>query len=57
MGSRKAGRGSKRSLEAVGFILAEFVLKRSHGDPMRDNFMDLGHASWRSCVCERDICV
>ncbi len=38
MGSRRAGRGLKRSLEAVGFILAEFELKRSHGDPIRDNF-------------------
>ncbi len=38
MGSRRAGRGFKRFLEAVGFILAEFELKRSHGDPIRDNF-------------------
>ena len=38
-GSRRAGRGFKRSLEAVGFILAEFELKRSHGDPIRDNFI------------------
>ncbi len=53
-GSRKAGRGFKRFLEAVGFILAEFELKRNHGDPIS---MDLGHASWRSYVCERDICV
>ncbi len=35
MGSRRAGRGLKRSLEAVGFILAEFELKPSHGDPIR----------------------
>ena len=34
-GSRRGGRGFKRSLEAVGFILAEFELKRSHGDPIR----------------------
>ncbi len=32
MGSRRAGRGSKRFLEAVGFILAEFELKPSHRD-------------------------
>ncbi len=38
MGSRRAGRGLERFLEAVGFILAEFELKRSHGDPIRDNF-------------------
>ena len=31
MGSRRAGRGFKRFLEAMGFILAEFELKRSHG--------------------------
>ncbi len=34
----------KRLLEATGFILAEFELKRSHGDPIRDisraNFQD-----------------
>ena len=44
MGSRRAGRGLKRCLEAVGFVLAEFQLKRSHGDPIRDivrvNFQD-----------------
>ncbi len=38
MGSQRAGRGFKRFLEAVGFILAEFELKQSHGDPIRDNF-------------------
>ena len=38
MGSRRAGRGLKRFLEAVGFILAEFEPKRSHGDPIRDIF-------------------
>ena len=36
--SRRAGRGLKRSLEAVGFVLAEFQPKRSHGDPIRDIF-------------------
>ena len=36
MGSWRAGRGLKRFLEAVGFILAEFELKWSHGDPIRD---------------------
>ena len=44
MGSRRAGRGLKRFLEAAGFILAEFELKRSHVDPIRDisraNFED-----------------
>ncbi len=34
MGSRRAGRGFKRFLEAVGFILAKFELKRSHRDPV-----------------------
>ncbi len=38
MGSRRAGRGLKMFLEAAGFILAEFVPKRSHGDPIRDIF-------------------
>ncbi len=38
MGSRRAGRGFKRFLEAIGFILAEFELKRSHREPIRDNF-------------------
>ncbi len=42
MGSRRARRGFKRFLEAVGFILAEFELKRSHGDPIRDNFCGFG---------------
>ncbi len=57
MGSRRAGRGFKRSLEAVGFNLAEFELKRTHGDPIRDHFMDFGHASWRSCLRERYLCL
>ena len=43
-GSRRAGRGLKRSLEAVGFVPAEFQPKRSHGDPIRyicrANFQD-----------------
>ena len=37
-GSRRAGRGLKMFLEAVGFILAKFEPKRSHGDPIRDIF-------------------
>ena len=37
--SRRTGRGLKRSLEAVGFVLAEFQPKRSHGDPIRDIFL------------------
>ncbi len=32
------GRCLKRCLEAVGFVLAEFEPKRSHGDPIRDIF-------------------
>ncbi len=35
MGSQRAGRGSKRFLETVRFILAEFEPKPSHGDPIR----------------------
>ncbi len=42
MGSRGAGRGFKRFLEAVGFILAKFEPKRSHGDPIRDQNYGLG---------------
>ena len=38
MNPKRAGRGLKRSLEAVGFVLAEFQPKRSHGDPIRDMF-------------------
>ena len=45
MGSRRAGRGLKGFLEAVGYIRAEFEPKRSHGDPIRDifraNFQDV----------------
>ncbi len=36
MGSRRAGSGSKRFMEAVGSILAEYEPKPSHGDPIRD---------------------
>ncbi len=42
MGSRRAGRGFKRCLEAVGFILAKFEPKRSHGDPIRDQNYGFG---------------
>ena len=42
MGSRGAGRGLKRFLEAVGFILAEFGPKPSHGDPIRDQNYGFG---------------
>ena len=41
-GSRGAGRGLKRFLEAVGSILAEFEPKRSHGDPIRDQKYGFG---------------
>ena len=42
MGSWRAGRGFKRFLEAVGFILAKFEPKRSHGDPIRDQNYGFG---------------
>ena len=42
MGSRRAGRGFKRFLEAVGFILAKFEPKPSHGDPIRDQNYGFG---------------
>ncbi len=42
MGSRRAGRGLKRFLEAVGFILAEFGPKPMHGDPIRGRNRGLG---------------
>ena len=42
MGSRGAGRGFKRFLEAVGFILAKFEPKRSHEDPIRDQNYGFG---------------
>ncbi len=35
VGSGRAGRDLKRCLEAVGFVLAEFEPKLSHGDPVR----------------------
>ena len=38
MGSRRAVKGLKRFLEAVGSILAEFGPKWSHVDPIRDIF-------------------
>ncbi len=38
----RARRGLKRCLEAVGFILAEFELKPSHGDPIRAKPAALG---------------
>ncbi len=42
MGSRRAGRGLKRLLEAVGFVLAKFELKPRHGDPIRDQKYGFG---------------
>ncbi len=42
MGSRRAGKGFKRFLEAVGFILAKFEAKPSHGDPIRDQNYGFG---------------
>ncbi len=42
MGSQRAGRGLKRFLEAVGFILAKFEPKRSHEDPIRDQNYGFG---------------
>ncbi len=42
MGSRRAGRGLKMFLEAVGSILAEFEPKPSHGDPIRDQNYGFG---------------
>ena len=41
-GSRRAGRRLKRFLEAVGFILAKFEPKPSHGDPIRDQNYGFG---------------
>ncbi len=56
MGSRRAGRGLKRFLEAVGFILAEFELKRSHGDPIRDDFYGFWTCELAQlCLRERDL--
>ncbi len=41
-GSRRGGRGFKRFLEAVGFVLAKFEPKPSHGDPIRDQKYGFG---------------
>ena len=54
MGSRRAGRGLKRFLEAVGFILAEFEPKRSHGGPIRDIFrVNVQDAISRNIIAEQ----
>ena len=47
MGSRRGGRGFKRFLEAVGFILAKFEPKPSHGDPIRDP--NCGFGTYDTC--------
>ena len=53
--SRRAGRGLKRSLEAVGFVLAEFRPKRSHGDPIRDIFcVNFQDASSQNIIDEQN---
>ena len=57
MGSRRAGRGFKRFLEAVGFILAKFEPKRSHGDPIRDQNYGLGTFDMCSVETEDMCCV
>ncbi len=58
MNSWRAGRGFKRFLEAVGFILAEFELKRSHGDPIRDNIYGFGTCDLAQlCLRERYLCL
>ena len=57
MGSRRAGSGLKIFLEAVGFILAEFELKRSHGDPIRDNFYGFLDMRVGAAVSAREISV
>ncbi len=45
-------------LEAIGFILAEFELKRSHGDPIRDIFYGFGtRALAQLCLRERYPCL
>ncbi len=38
--------GFERILEAVGFILTEFELKRSHGDPIRGRSYGFGTDDW-----------
>ncbi len=40
------GRDLKRFLGGVGFILAEFGPKRSHGDPVRDPNCGFGTDDW-----------
>jgi len=58
MGSRRGGRGFKRFLEAVGFVLAEFELKRSHGDPIRESFYGFGTCELAQlCLRERYLCL
>ncbi len=47
MGSRRGGRGFKRFLEAVGFILAKCEPKPSHGDPIRDQ--NYGFGTYDTC--------
>ncbi len=56
MGSQRTGRGSRRFLKAVGFILAKFEPKQNRGDPIRDNF----YGFWtrelaQLCLRERDL--
>ncbi len=56
MNPKRAGRGLKRSLEAVGFVLAEFQPKRSHGDPIRDIFsVNLQDATSRNIIDEQNL--
>ncbi len=58
MGSRRPERVFKRPLEAVGFNLAEFELKRSHGGPIRDNFYGFGTCELaQQCLRERYLCL
>ncbi len=45
MGLRRAGRGLKRFLETVRFILAEFEPKPSHGDPIWGQSNGLGRTT------------
>ncbi len=57
MDSRRARRGFKRFLEAVGFILAEFELKGSHGVPIRGNFYGFATCELaQQCLRERYLC-
>ncbi len=55
MGSRKAGRGLKKMLEVVRFILAEFGPKPSHGDPIRGQSYGFGTHDM-CCVETEDMC-